>query len=605
MARKHRYFSPEERKQILNSMEASGLTAKDYCLQQGLSYSTVLGWKTQRNEGRLKSTRSKQGPVDPKSRIEAVEAFRKSGMSAKDFAKTWGVGESSIFRWNRIYLEKGPKALASATLLDSPRKRGAKGIAPALRNEIAQVKRENPAFGLRKVRGFLNRFRGVDVSVGTINKTLKEENLVIPPPRRRRRRSANKVRRFEMERPMQLWQTDITSFTLTKHQIKCYLVVFMDDRSRYIVGWNVGLKQSGEFVMEALLMGIQRFGRPETVLSDQGRQYFSWKGKSEFQKLLKKQGIHHSVARSHHPQTVGKCERFWKTMKDELLERVGALDLEDAKERLSHFINHYNHFRPNQGIDNHVPADRFFGIENDIRKAMERAMGENELLLATGETPKAPVFLVGQIDGKPISMYGERGRIVVQTPGAEPRSIACESVEHVTLGGEDERERGSSKRETGEEGEQEAGTETSTEICFAGENALAAGECGAEAEGAGHRSDDPGILDGPDNEERSGQEAQYPARESVAAVTAGDIGYAGRAAGTAENASERSADEPERGSQSPPKEDQAAGGDDPTARHADPSATHDAGMPGRDDPDGSGASGGEECEEPDTDRSSQ
>jgi transposase InsO family protein len=603
MARNQKYYDPKDRIRILREFERSGLGVMEFCERSGIAYDTLRLWRNKQARGESLENKKKQGPIDPQKRIQAVEAFQRSGMSAKDFAKTWGVGEASLNRWRKLYEEQGPKSLESPSLNANPKKRGPKGLPRALKNEIAQVKRENPTFGLRKMKGFLNRFRGVDASTGAIKRTIEEENLVTPVPRRRRRRSSAKVRRFEMERPMQLWQTDITSFTLTKHQIKCYLVVFMDDRSRYIVGWNVGTKQTGEFVIEALLMGIQRFGRPEAVLSDQGRQYFSWKGKSEFQKLLKKQGIHHSVARSHHPQTVGKCERFWKTMKDELLERVGALDLDEARERLAHFINHYNHFRPNQGIDNLVPADRFYGDESEIRKAIERAMDENELLLATGEKPKTPVYIVGQIDGKPISLHGERGKIVLNMPGADPMGIECKSLEHVTNGGIDEGQR---DRSDGREGEtapgQEAQHEAAAEICSASEDALAARIAGAEAESADGGRYNPGVLDGPNLEDPGGEAAEYPAAADLAAVTAGDIGYAGRATGATEDARQRSTDEPERGSESIAEEDQAARGDDPPAGDADPGAAHDAGVSGCDDTDGTG---GEECNDPDTDRNSQ
>lgn len=605
MARNQKYYDPKFKIRILKELERSELGIMDFCKANDVSYDTLRTWQKKQARGESLENRAKQGPVNPLERIQAVEAFLKSGMTGREFAKTWGVGESSINRWTRIYNEQGPKALESPSLVANPKKRGSKGIPRALREEIAQVKRENPSFGLRKVKGFLNRFRGVDASVGTINRTIKEENLVMSPARRRRRRSSDKIRRFEMERPMQLWQTDITSFTLTKHQIKCYLVVFMDDRSRYIVGWNVGLKQTGEFVVEALLMGIQRFGRPETVLSDQGRQYFSWKGKSEFQKLLKKQGIHHSVARSHHPQTVGKCERFWKTMKDELLERVGALDLDEARERLAHFINHYNHFRPNQGIENMVPADRFFGLESEIRRAMERAMEENELLLATGDRPKAPVFLVGQIGGKPISLHGERGKIVVSTPGSDPVTIKCESVEHVTIGGKDERQGIDERREEREKAEEpvkEKAAQDAAEVCSAGQNALGARDGGAESEGASGGDSHPRALDGADIESGSGEEAQYPAASGVAAVTTSNFGYAGGVASATENPRERSPDEPERRPESPAQENPEAGRGDPAAGDADPGAENDAGVSGRDDTDGAG---GAECEEPDTDRSSQ
>jgi transposase InsO family protein len=589
MARNQKIYTPKDRARILKEWKRSDVGVMQFCKQQGIAYDTLRGWIKKNEEGQPLESSSRRGPNDPQARIQAVEAFEKSGLTVRDFAKTWGVGPSSLARWAKIYREQGPKGLQRPSLVEGAKKRGPKGIPRALKEEIADVKRKNPNFGLRQVRGFLNRFRGVDANEGTINRTIKEENLVVPPVRRRRRRSANKVRRFEMERPMQLWQTDITSFSLTKHQIKCYLTVFLDDRSRFIVGWNVGLKQSREFVVEALLSGIQRFGRPETVLSDQGPQYFSWKGKSKFQKLLKQHGIHHSVARSHHPQTVGKCERFWKTMKDELWERTAPTDLDDARTRMAHFINHYNHFRPNQGIDNMVPADRFFGIESDIRKAIERSMSDNEVLLATGNRPRAPVFLVGQINGKAISMHGEDGKIVLHTPGDEPREIKCESVEHI-IGGSDEGQRSGS----GEEGTQrapcgsQANAEAAPEVCVAGENAVGAGERGAEGESAHGGNRDPGALDGADHESGGGQAFGNPDVTNLAAVTAGDLGYAGGAAGAAQDESERSAGESERRSQSVVEENRKAGADDTAARNADPSAAHDAGLPGRIDAHGSG-----------------
>ena len=80
--------------------------------------------------------------------------------------------------------------------------------------------------------------------------------------------------------------------------------------------------------------GIERFGKPEEVLSDQGRQYFAWRGKSDFQRLLVREGIQHVVSRTHHPETLGKCERLWETVGVELWQRVQPQDLGEARERL-------------------------------------------------------------------------------------------------------------------------------------------------------------------------------------------------------------------------------------------------------------------------------
>ena len=103
------------------------------------------------------------------------------------------------------------------------------------------------------------------------------------------------------------------------------------------------------------------------------------------------------VSRAHHPETVGKCERFWETVKTEFWERVEPQELTEARERISHFIEHYNHFRPHQGLDGMTPADRFFGAEAEVRKALEDTISKNALRLALGDAPRKAVFLIGQI----------------------------------------------------------------------------------------------------------------------------------------------------------------------------------------------------------------
>jgi transposase InsO family protein len=82
---------------------------------------------------------------------------------------------------------------------------------------------------------------------------------------------------------------------------------FLDDCSRFVVAWGLQLHQRQELVTECLLEGIQRFGKPREVLTDQGRQYYSWRGKSEFDVLMERDGIRHVVSRPHNPETLGKC----------------------------------------------------------------------------------------------------------------------------------------------------------------------------------------------------------------------------------------------------------------------------------------------------------
>ena len=115
-------------------------------------------------------------------------------------------------------------------------------------------------------------------------------------------------------------------------------------------------------------------------------------------------------------------------MGEEFWSRVEPQELLEAQERLGHFINHYNHFRPHQGIGNAVPADRFFGVESQVRKAMEEAWAQNQLAMALDQPTRQPVFLVGQFGGQSVSLHGERGKLVFQTSEGVRQELAAHDL---------------------------------------------------------------------------------------------------------------------------------------------------------------------------------
>jgi len=211
-----------------------------------------------------------------------------------------------------------------------------------------------------------------------------------------------------------------------------YLVAFVDDFSRFIVSFGLSTQQRAELVIEALMDGVSRFGKPKEVLSDQGRQYFAWRGKSEFQKVLLREGIQHVVARAHHPETLGKCERLWETIGREFWERAKPQDLSDARERLAHFVAHYNFFRPHQGIGGLVPADRFFGAQEALRRAHEERLSACELDEAVREAPRKGVYLFGQIGDEQVALSGERCEAEDRTGGAWRAEHGAEGIDRWT-----------------------------------------------------------------------------------------------------------------------------------------------------------------------------
>ncbi len=539
-------ISKEIRDQAVAAYVSKSMTAEEIATKYSISKQNIYRWVAE--AGHKPHNQRLRNNVDhEEERIHSIEAYLKSGLSQKDFSKTWGISEVTLNRWYSLYKQHGAKGLTGELFYESHnkhnKKRGPKGISRELKKKITETKIENPLFGLKKVKNFLHRFNGLKVSTGTIRKTLKEEN--IPPVEvvRKKRRSSDKIRRFERARPMQLWQTDITSFVLTRHSQRVYLTVFMDDCSRYIVAWSLQQRQTSEFVIEALLNGVQKFGKPEEVLTDQGRQYFAWRGTSEFKKILDREGIKHVVARSHHPQTVGKCERFWETIGLEFWDRVKPQELSEARERIEKYINHYNHFRPHQGLDGMVPADRFFGVESEVRKALEETIQKNSLRLALDEAPRNPIFLIGQIGDQAVSLHGESGRLVVQTPEGNVKEIDYESF------GSQERRDGNSKSGDNKEKtwtQEKLRDQDARPSSFAGENSLETSERRGEEESTRNWNSGDGSVDGQDYKSGSGEEIEHSTAQNLATITTSSLGNVSRITDSTEDEDERSINEERR-----------------------------------------------------------
>jgi transposase InsO family protein len=231
-----------------------------------------------------------------------------------------------------------------------------------------------------------------------------------------------RVTSFERARPSQLRQTDLFTFVLKRQNRRVYLVAFLDDHSRFVLGYGLHASQSTPLGLEVFRAAVAGFGTPEEVLTDNGTQYVTWRGKGAFTRECEKRGVKQIVASPHRPQTLGKIERFWGTLWRECVEAAVFVDLGDARQRIGLFIDHYNFQRPHQGIDGLTPADRFFGAAEEVKRALAARVQANAYELARDGVPRAPFYLTGQAGGQPFSVHAEGERVIL-TSGDGRREI--------------------------------------------------------------------------------------------------------------------------------------------------------------------------------------
>jgi len=283
------------------------------------------------------------------------------------------------------------------------------------------LKQANPEWGCQRISDMLVRGPALPASASAVAQVLHEAGYQMEEVPTRPH--PDKVRFFERAKPNQLWQTDLFTFVLKRQNRRVFLVAFMDDHSRFIVSYGLHASQSSALVLEVLRSGIASYGSPAEILTDNGSQYVTWRGKSAFTKELEKRGIQQVVAKPRRPQTLGKVERFWGTLWRECIESAVFIDLGDAQRRLGLFIDHYNFQRAHQGIDGLVPADRFFGAASEVKRTLQARVAANALELAKNGVPKTPFYLTGQVGGKPFSVHAEGERMILTRTEGERQEI--------------------------------------------------------------------------------------------------------------------------------------------------------------------------------------
>src|SRR4029077_14349783 len=103
------------------------------------------------------------------------------------------------------------------------------------------------------------------------------------------------------------------------------------------------------------------------LLSDNGPCYVA-AGLADW---LADQSMDHTRGAPSHPQTQGKIERWHQTLKNRILLENYFLP-GDLEARIAAFVDHYNHARYHESLDNLTPADVSFGRGQTILLQRER-----------------------------------------------------------------------------------------------------------------------------------------------------------------------------------------------------------------------------------------
>jgi len=231
----------------------------------------------------------------------------------------------------------------------------------AVEARVCELRRVHPEWGPQRLRHELAR-EGLPVvpSRSGVYRALVRNGLLVPGVRRRRRRD---YRRWERDRPMQLWQMDVMGGIRLAGGAEVKLVTGVDDHSRFCVAAGVVQQATAQAVCRVFTQALERHGVPEELLTDNGKVFtgrFSRPpGLVLFERLCRERGIIQRFTKVRSPTTTGKIERFHKTIQAELLTGRVFADLAQAQAAVDAWVVEYNTSRPHQALDMRTPAQRF------------------------------------------------------------------------------------------------------------------------------------------------------------------------------------------------------------------------------------------------------
>ena len=274
----------------------------------------------------------------------------RAGFPIRESLRVLGLPGATYFRWK----ENGGKL---------PRPTGVtpRGhcLTPAERDAIVAYKRQHPTIGYRRLAYMMLDAGVAAVPASSVYRVLAQGGLAT-----RWTETPGKAHKKGFDQPQGIheqWHTDIAYLNILGTHY--FFLSVLDGYSRAIVHHEVRLDMTTtdvEIVMERALAHLPVGAAKPRLITDNGPQYIS----AQFKSYLRERDVSHSRARTNHPESNGKIERFHKSLKVECVRVTAMADLDDARRLIGQYVEEYNTQRLHSALHYLTPADYLRGPEH-------------------------------------------------------------------------------------------------------------------------------------------------------------------------------------------------------------------------------------------------
>lgn len=282
--------------------------------------------------------------------VEMAENFDNLSEACRRF----DISRKTGYKWLDRYRLSGLEGLEDRSRRPccSPRK-----TSEIMERRLLKVREDHPAWGGRKLKRWLeDRGETGLPAPSTITEILRRHGQIDPEESRKR----EPLKRFECPEPNDFWQMDFKGPFPVDSQ-PCHPLTVLDDHSRYSVSLKACENHMRKTVKRYLCEAFETYGLPRAMLVDNGGPWAAG-NMGEWTKLsvwLLRLEVGVIRTRIRHPQTLGKDERFNRTLLDECITGYEFSTFSQVQDHFDRWREVYNYERPHEALGLATPASRY------------------------------------------------------------------------------------------------------------------------------------------------------------------------------------------------------------------------------------------------------
>lgn len=221
---------------------------------------------------------------------------------------------------------------------------------PEIRVRMCEIAGERRRFGYRRI-GLLLEREGTRMNHKKLRRLYREEGLAVKRRRGRKRATGTREPLPVPAGPCVRWSLDFLSDVFGPGR-RFRILAVIDDFTRECLALVADTSLSGERVARELDRIVRVYGRPATIVSDNGpeltsRAMLDWQNGT---------GVAWHYIAPGKPQQNGFVESFNARLRDELLNEEVFDSLGHARKVLARWRHDYNNVRPHSSLGGRTPA---------------------------------------------------------------------------------------------------------------------------------------------------------------------------------------------------------------------------------------------------------